>query len=96
MTTLGLDMAAFGMGMLPISIIQRENTNKPNNNIEHSVQIMNGQMGDISSAAPTVQQHMASPRSGSCTNHSVIIQNCGMKLNKRQSTSLPSVDSQQE
>lgn len=27
MTTSGLDMAAFGMGMLPIPIIQRENTN---------------------------------------------------------------------
>lgn len=27
-TTLGLDMAAFGMGMLPIPVIQRENTNK--------------------------------------------------------------------
>jgi len=69
-------MAAFGMAMLPIPIIQRENTNKTNNSIGLSVQIMNGQMGHISSAAPTVQQLLASKRFGSCTNHSAIIQNC--------------------
>lgn len=69
-------MAAFGMGMLPIPIIQRENANKTNNDIGHSVQIMNDQMGHISSEAPTVQQHMASKRFGSSVNHSVTIQNC--------------------
>lgn len=61
-------MAAFGMEVLP--------KEKQNNNIEHSVQIMNGQIGDSSSADPTVQQHMTSKKFGSCTNHSVTIQNC--------------------
>lgn len=57
-------MTAFGMRMLPIPIIQREDTNKA----RHSVQSTNGQMGGISSAAPTVQRHMASKRFGSCIN----------------------------
>lgn len=52
MTTLGLDMAAFGVGMLPIPIIQRENTNKTNNKTGYSVKFRNSEMGNNFSATP--------------------------------------------
>lgn len=47
-------MAAVGVGMLPIPIIQRENTNKANNKIGYSVRLRNSEMGNNFSATPTI------------------------------------------